>query len=87
MARTNRGRLRTSLIDFSLPASTEHFELQQTLSHGGVHAFRGHLEPHEDGLIGGSQLSVVVHESESHHERRGCYPRCHIAHSHPVWSK
>lgn len=44
---------RTSLTNFSLPASSKHFELRQKLSHGGVHA-HGHLEPHEDGLIGGS---------------------------------
>ncbi len=64
MSRPNRRGLRTSLIDFSLPASTKHFDIRQTLSLGGVHAFHGYLEPHEDGLIGGSQLSVVVHESE-----------------------
>jgi AraC family transcriptional regulator len=64
MSRPDRRRLPTSLIDFSLPASSRHFELRQTLSLGGVHAFHGYLEPHEDGLIGGSQLSVVVHESE-----------------------
>jgi AraC family transcriptional regulator len=65
MSRSNRRRLRTSLIDFSLPASSRHFDLRQALSHGGgVHAFHGFLERHEDGLIGGSQLSVVVHESE-----------------------
>ncbi|MFT4027570.1 MAG: AraC family transcriptional regulator [Novosphingobium sp.] len=64
MSWPDRRRLRTSLIDFSLPASSKHFELRKTLSHGGVHAFHGFLEPHEDGLIGGSQLSVVVHESE-----------------------
>lgn len=64
MSRPNRRKLRTSLIDFSLPASSRQFERTLTLSHGGVHAFHGYLEPHEDGLIGGSQLSIVVHESE-----------------------
>jgi len=66
MSRPNGCRLPTSLIDFSFPASSRHFDLRQALSHGGVvYAFHGFLEPHEDGLIGGSQLSVVVHESES----------------------
>ncbi|PKP96473.1 MAG: hypothetical protein CVT74_16940 [Alphaproteobacteria bacterium HGW-Alphaproteobacteria-13] len=61
----NRQRLQTSLIDFSLPARSKHFDFRRALSHGGgVHAFHGFLEPHEDDLIGGSQLSVVVHESE-----------------------
>jgi len=65
MSRPSRRRLRTSLIDFSFPASSNQFDLWQAQSHGGgVHVFHGHLEPHEDGLIGGSQLSVVVHESE-----------------------
>lgn len=64
MSRPNRRRLLTSLIDFSHPISSKRLELRKTLSHGGVHAFHGYLEPHEDGMIGGSQLSVVVHESE-----------------------
>ena len=65
MARPSRRGLRTSLIDFSFPASSKHFDLRRALLHGDrVHAFHGFLEPHEDGLIGGSQLSVVVHESE-----------------------
>ncbi len=52
------------LIDFSYPLSTHRLRLEASVSAGGVHVLQGSLAPHLEGLIGGTQLSIVVHSGD-----------------------